>query len=135
MKRIIALLFLTVCMCGTAGCTKGIDRTTPIIDTENISRILCCGLPDAAEGLEVPPEDMEEMTAWLGTFTLGTRADDPLPPGTNSYWLIIEYSDGTSAKQYLDTADADGVTCYTEHDPIPQCFFEVFGDDKRDAQE
>ncbi len=127
MKRMICLLLCFVTfLC--AGCSH---RGMPAVETENISRILCCGIPDCTEGIEVPAEDMDEMIRWLGTFTLGapTRGK-PLPPGSNSYWVIIEYTDGRSAVQYLDTAEYDGAAYHIEREPLPDCFLRVFGGDE-----
>lgn len=126
MKRIIAVIAAAVCLLVAAGCTPGIDRGAPVIDTNNISRILCFGLPDARDGLAVTPEDMEEMTAWLATFVYGGKVKGPLPPGTNSYWITVEYHDGRSITTGIDAADVEGVSYYIERDPLPDCFLGVF---------
>lgn len=124
MKRIISIVLSLICAASLIGCTEG----KPVVDTENISLILCCGLPDAVEGIEVPPEDMAEMTDWLGGFTAGRPVgSQPLAPGSNSYWVVIEYGDGRQITFGLDATEVDGVTCHIEREPLPDCFLELFG--------
>lgn len=118
------MVMVLACLLCLVSCAYG----KPAADTENISRILCCGLPDAADGIELPQESMTETLSWLESFSVGKRVGSKgLPPGSNSYWLIIEYTDGRSVTIGLDAVDIDGVTYYIEREPVPDCFFEVFG--------
>lgn len=68
---------------------------------------------------------MEQITAWLASFAVGEKAPDLLPPGTNTVYVEIAYSDGTTVKSGLDTATVDGVTYYTENEEAPDCFQEI----------
>ena len=117
----IVLLLCALCMCGCG-------EKKPVVDTQNVSRILCCGLPDAVDGIELPQEDMAEIIAWLDGFEVGSRIDDRgLPPGSNSYWVILEYGNGRSVSVMPDSVEYDGETYHIEREPLPDCFHEVFG--------
>ena len=127
MKRLLAALLSLICLISLCGCASGRQA----VDTENISRILCCGIPGNADGIEVPSEDMAEMIDWLDGFTVGRRVgSSPLAPGSNSYWVIIEYGDGHSVSVGLDAVEIDGSLYYVERESVPECFFEAFGDEE-----
>ena len=66
------------------------DNSTPAFETENISKIAFKFGP--LEEVEVPSEDLEEITEWLETFKIGDRVKrrEELPPGTNSVSVRIE---------------------------------------------
>ena len=123
MKHLCAIILSLLCALSLCGCREN----KPVVNTANVSRILCCGLPDAADGIELPSEDMPEMIAWLESFTVGSPVSSKgLPPGSNSYWIIIEYRDGQSTAVGIDAVEYDGKLYFVEREPVPDCFFEVF---------
>lgn len=93
--------------------------------TENIARITFFTYYGEGKGSEVPSENMEEITMWLGTFVIDKAAEDMLPPGTNTVYVEIEYLDGTIVKEGLDVITIDGVSYYLKHAPNPACFTEI----------
>lgn len=66
------------------------NQQSPAFETENISKIAFKFGP--LEEVEVPSEDLEEITEWLETFKIGDRVKrrEELPPGTNSVSVRIE---------------------------------------------
>ena len=93
--------------------------------TENIARITFFAYYGEGKGSEVPSENMEEVTRWLGSFVIDKAAEDMLPPGTNTVYVEIEYLDGTIVKEGLDVITIDGVSYYLKHAPTPACFTEI----------
>ena len=98
----------------------------PVFKTENISRITFYKLPDTGKEYEVPSEYVGEITEWLGTFVAGKKADEVLPPGADSLFIKIEYSDGTVIESSMSTTIIDGVTYLINCDKEPECYFEIF---------
>lgn len=76
----------------------------------------------------VPDEYLSEITAWLGTFVAGKMADDVLPPGADSMFVRIEYSDGTIVENSMTTIVLDGKTYLINYDKEPACYFELFAE-------
>lgn len=66
---------------------------------------------------------MNEMINWLDTFTVGERVVGMVPPGTNTVYVEIEYSDGTVAKCGTDTIKVIGVLYYTNCDYRPDALY------------
>ena len=58
---------------------------TAVFETENIVRITFYGAYSGDTGSEVPVKDMEAITTWRASFTIGEKAPDLLAPGTNTY--------------------------------------------------
>ncbi|MBR5272139.1 MAG: hypothetical protein IKU25_01915 [Clostridia bacterium] len=92
-----------------------------VFDLNNVERITFYSHYGAGFGSDVPQEDMAEITAWLASFTFGEKAPEPVPPGTNTYYVEIEYRDGTVIKQGLDIIKIDGVSYELESDDAPLC--------------
>ena len=105
--------------------TSETNESKKVFDTENIARITFYSYYGAGQGSEVPTEQLEEIKKWLGSFTIGEKAPDILPPGTNTYYVEIEYADGTIIKTGLDAIAIDGVTYYITSDKEPECFKEI----------
>lgn len=129
-KKIFSFIFCAVMLfclaaCDTANTQDTAESTKPVFKTENITRITFYAFSGEGEGSEVPAEHMEQITAWLASFAVGEKAPDLLPPGTNTVYVEIAYSDGTTVKSGLDTATVDGVTYYTENEEAPDCFQEI----------
>lgn len=102
---------------------KALDKTAPVFQTEGISGITF--LNWNSKEIEAPQEDLSEITAWLGTFTVGTRAADYLTPGSNSIAVRITYEDATIIENGLSTVEIDGVTYYMDFAPAPQCYLDL----------
>ena len=49
----------------------------------------------------------------------------PAPEIDDTYYVEIEYSDGTIIKHGLDTRTIDGDTYYLESDDQPECFMDI----------
>ena len=73
---------------------------------------------------------MTEIINWLGTFAIDKKADD-FPPGTNTYYVEIEYLDGTIVQEGLDAIIVDGVSYYVKSAPNPDCFWEIISKTSR----
>ena len=96
-----------------------------IFNTKNINRITFYAYYGYGKGSDVPAENMSEITTWLGTFTIDKEVDDILPPGTNTYYVEIEYLDGTIVKKGLDVIEVDGISYYVKHAIYPDSFMEI----------
>lgn len=97
-----------------------------IFNTQNIKRITFYAYYGYGKGSNVPAEKMAEYTTWLGTFSVGEVFDDiPLPPGTNTYHVEIEYLDGTIVKKGLDITTVDGVGYHIIHGKYPDSFWDI----------
>ncbi len=96
-----------------------------VFNTDNIARITFYAYYGYGKGSAVPAENMAEIIKWLGTFTVDKKAEDIPPPGTNTYYVEIEYLDGTVVKEGLDTISVNGVTYYLKHAANPDCFSEI----------
>ncbi len=104
---------------------RNIDTTTPIFETHNIERITLYRLPDHPNGIEVPSEYLEEITSWLGTFTVYKEAEEA-QSGINMFTFRIEYSDGTVVTSGVDTTTIDGVIYDMKKGSAPYCINELF---------
>ena len=126
---IIGIVFALIgatCMFGLCGFKSNkIDTTTPIFETQNIKSITLYRLPDQPDGIEVPSEHIEEITAWLGTFTVSKKVEDALC-GVNMFTFKIEYSDGSVVTSGTDTTTINGVIYHTNKGRQPDCIEELF---------
>ena len=126
---IIGIVFALIgatCMFGLCGFKSNkIDTTTPIFQTQNIKSITLYRLPDQPDGIEVPSEHIEEITAWLGTFTVSKKVEDALC-GVNMFTFKIEYSDGSVVTSGTDTTTINGVIYHTNKGRQPDCIEELF---------
>ena len=95
-----------------------------IFDTENITKITFYGYYGQGKGSVVSDDNMEEITEWLETFALGEIAYELLP-GVNTYYVEIEYSDGTKVREGLNVVIVDGIRYYTECTEPPVCFDDI----------
>ena len=101
------------------------NQGTDIFNTKNIKRITFYAYYGDGKGSDVPAENLDEIIAWLDSFTIGEKAPELIPPGTNTHNIEIEYLDGTVVKRGLDTTGIDGITYYIKGDPRPECFYEI----------
>lgn len=129
MKKLIALVLALVCVLGLVGCNaKDTAIGKPVFETENISRVIFYGTAPTSTETEVPSEYLTEITEWLETFVAGKKADDILPPGADSLFVRIEYSDGTVVENSMSTIVIDGTTYIINYDKEPECYFELFAE-------
>ncbi|MBR0026668.1 MAG: hypothetical protein IJP37_05870 [Clostridia bacterium] len=127
MKKWLAVLLTVVCVLSAVGCSVNGIQGEPVFATENISRILFFGQPDEERKIPVKEPYLAEITEWLSTFRIGDKVKgDALPPGSNSYSVRIEYSDGTFVENGLSTVTRDGVTYEIEKGETPDCWFDLF---------
>ena len=105
--------------------SKPTEEKQSVFKTEDIVRITFYAYYGGGKGSDVPTEHMTEITNWLGSFTIGEKAPDILPPGTNTYYVEIEYSDGMIIKNGLDIKKIDGIAYYLESNKEPECFMEI----------
>lgn len=105
--------------------TPNNQQTKYVFKTDNIKSITFYGYYGEGVGNEVPQEYMAEITAWLATFKVGDKAPELIPPGTNTYFVEIKYSDGTVFKSGLDVINIDGVNYNLESDHTPECFWNI----------
>ncbi len=96
-----------------------------IFNTNNIKRISFYSYYGQGNGSSVPDENMTEIIEWLGTFSIDKKAEEMLPPGTNTNYVEIEYLDGTVVKEGLDVIEVDGILYYVKSAPTPECFYEI----------
>ena len=101
------------------------NQETEIFNTKNIKRITFYAYYGGGKGSDVPAEHLDEIVAWLDSFTLDKEVPELLPPGTNTIHVEIEYLDGTIVKRGLDTTTVDGITYYIKGDTAPECYEEI----------
>ena len=135
MKKFMALFLIIMSVLGTlvscndntqSGETEDINISDArIFNIQNIKRITFYAYFGKSE---VPAENISEFTTWLGTFTIDKKAEDELPPGTNTYYVEIEYLDGTTVKEGLDVIEVDGTAYYLKHAKYPDSFFDIISE-------
>jgi len=127
MKKLVALILVLFFAVNLTGCAFGrIDKTKPVFKTENISSIILYVAPNTNYGIKVPDEYIEEITAWLGTFTIYKRADSNFQTSdTDRVFVRIEYKDGTFVENGLSTTKVKGITYYMKHEGVPRSYFEL----------
>lgn len=102
------------------------DTYPSVFVTENITSITFYAYHGEGKGSKVPKKDMTEIINWLDSFTIDKEAtDEDVPPGTNFYFVEIEYSDGTAIKESLDLVEIDGICYILKQEPYPECFREI----------
>ena len=115
---IIAVAVVACIVVGVCFMTNPTDSAIgkPVFETENIARVTFYdSSPNSAE-TEVPNEYLTEITEWLGTFVAGKKANEVLPPGADSLFVRIEYSDGTIIENSMSTTIVDGTTYIINYD-------------------
>ena len=127
MKKLITILLIFGCVTCLFGCSSNnADKNVAVFETENIAGITFYSLPNGGVGGEVPSEYMEEITNWLGSFTIDEKCEDEvLAPGSDSISVEIAYDDGTIVKNGLDTIEIDGITYYMKCEEAPECYYEI----------
>jgi len=127
MRKWLVFLLTAVCILSVVGCSARGIQGQPVFETENISRILVFGQPDEERKIPVKEPYLAEITEWISSFRIGDKVKgDALPPGSNSYSVRIEYTDGTFVENGLSTITIDGVTYEIEKSETPDCWFDLF---------
>jgi len=140
MKKLLSLLLsIIMLLCFTACNENATDKTSStknsetydtlfdtypsVFVTENITSITFYAYYGGGKGSKVPKEHMDEIINWLNSFTINREAtDDDVLDGTNTYYVEIEYSDGTIIKEGLDVITIDGTRYLLKKEPYPSCF-------------
>ena len=127
MKKYIPLMLTLVCMLALAGCSSNsVDTTEPIFETTGIAGITFFCVPNHTDGVEVPAGNLDEISAWIGTFTIDKEAGDILDPGTNTFSFQIEYKDGTIVESGLNTTTINEFSYCLKYENPPECFNALF---------
>ncbi len=134
MKKLLSLLLsIIMSLCFTA-CNENTAKTydmlfdeyPSVFVTENITSITFYAYYGNGKGSKVPEEHMDEIINWLDSFTINREAtDEDVLPGTNTYYVKIEYSDGTIIKEGLDIVIIDGTRYLLEKEKYPNCFMNI----------
>ena len=129
MRKYVTFVLALICVLSLLGCSANkAAKDLRVFETENITRITFYTVPGGGKGFEVPGEYMEEITTWLGSFTIDKKADGQvLIPGSNSVSVEIEYADGTIVKTGLSTTEIDGVIYYMKQEDAPKSYLEILG--------
>ena len=134
-KKLLSLaLCVTMLFCLMACDREDADKTydtlfdtyPSVFVTENITSITFYAYYGEGKGSKVPRKDMAEIINWLDSFTIDKEAtDEDVLPGMNTYFVEIEYSDGTAIKESLDLVEIDGICYILKQEPYPECFLEL----------
>ena len=123
---IVSLIMITFLLFSVAGCGCTSSELSPAFETENISKIAFKFGP--LEEVEVPSEDIEEITEWLETFKIGDRVKrrEKLPPGTNSVSVSIEYLDGAIVENGLSTIKLGKKEYHLMYADAPKAYWRLY---------
>ena len=105
------------------GAIQGADGA--VFSTKDIVGITFYAYYGTGTGSKVPAERMQEYITWLGSFTVGEKAEEVLPPGINTYYVEIEYLDGSIVKEGLDAIELEGTLYHLKHAAYPDSFMDV----------
>jgi hypothetical protein len=131
MKKFLSLLLSIIMLFCFTACNENTSKTydtlfdeyPSVFVTENITSITFYAYYGGGKGSKVPTEYMTEIINWLDSFTIDREAtDEDVLPGTNTYYVKIEYSDGTIIKEGLDIVIIDGTRYLLKKEPYPSCF-------------
>ena len=148
MKKLLSLLLsIIMLLCFTACNENATDKTSStknsetydtlfdtypsVFVTENITSITFYAYYGGGKGSKVPTEYMTEIINWLDSFTIDREAtNEDVLDGTNTYYVEVEYSDGTVIKEGLDIIRIDGTRYLLEKETYPDCFWEIISKTK-----
>ena len=105
--------------------TFGPQPNGGIFHLDNIVRITFFSYYGQGTGSNVPAENMQEIIDWLATYTLGDPASTPLPPGTDTVYVEIEYNYGAIFRTGMNTVDFAGTIYYIHGSEAPECYSEI----------
>ena len=134
MKKLLSLLLSVIMLLCFTACNENTAKTydtlfdeyPSVFVTENITSITFYAYYGNGKGSKVPEEHMDEIINWLDSFTINREAtDEDVLPGTNTYYVKIEYSDGTVIKEGLDIISIDGTRYLLKKEKYPNCFMNI----------
>ncbi len=134
MKKFLSLLLSIIMLLCFTACNENTSKTydtlfdeyPSVFVTENITSITFYAYYGGGKGSKVPTEYMTEIINWLDSFTIDRVAtDEDVLPGTNTYHVKIEYSDGTIIKEGLDIISIDGTRYLLKKEKYPNCFMNI----------
>ena len=134
MKKFLSLLLSIIMLLCFTACNENtsknydtlFDEYPSVFLTENITSITFYAYYGEGKGSKVPKEYMTEIVNWLDSFTIDREAtNEDVLDGTNTYYVEVEYSDGTVIKEGLDIIRIDGTRYLLEKEPYPDCFMEI----------
>ena len=134
MKKFLSLLLSIIMLLCFTACNENTSKTydtlfdeyPSVFVTENITSITFYAYYGGGKGSKVPTEYMTEIINWLDSFTIDRVAtDEDVLPGTNTYYVKIEYSDGTIIKEGLDIISIDGTRYLLKKEKYPNCFMNI----------
>ena len=134
MKKLLSLLLSIIMLLCFTACNENTAKTydtlfdeyPSVFVTENITSITFYAYYGNGKGSKVPEEHMDEIINWLDSFTINREAtDEDVLPGTNTYYVKIEYSDGTIIKEGLDIISIDGTRYLLKKEKYPNCFMNI----------
>lgn len=104
--------------------SKPMNDGKSVFKTEDAIRITFYKYYGNGKGSDVPAEHFDEIVAWLDSFEVDTDRKFPeiVPPGTNTIYVEIEYSDGSIVKKGMDTTVVNGVRYYIKGNTPPDCY-------------
>lgn len=128
MKRICSVIVCVLLLVGGAvGIAMGVrmgpatGQPVPYPDSP-ITAITFHSIINNEGDLPVPEADLEEITNWLSSFTVGNRAGKNLVPGTGSVEMTLTYADGTTERRSMDIIHLDGVAYLVKYPNAPECY-------------
>ena len=119
MKRICSVIVCVLLLAGgVVGIALGIrtgpatGQPVPYPDSP-ITAITFHSIINNTGDCPVPEADLEEITNWLSSFTVGNRVGKTLVPGTGSVEMTLTYADGTGRLPLLLSMEQAGyLYCY-----------------------
>jgi len=139
MKKFLSLLLSIIMLLCFTACNENASKTydtlfdeyPSVFVTENITSITFYAYYGGGKGSKVPTEYMTEIINWLDSFTIDREAtNEDVLDGTNTYYVEVEYSDGTVIKEGLDIIRIDGTRYLLEKETYPDCFWEIISKTK-----
>ena len=139
MKKFLSLLLSIIMLLCFTACNENtsknydtlFDEYPSVFVTENITSITFYAYYGEGKGSKVPKEYMTEIVNWLDSFTIDREAtNEDVLDGTNTYYVEVEYSDGTVIKEGLDIIRIDGTRYLLEKETYPDCFWEIISKTK-----
>ena len=139
MKKFLSLLLSIIMLLCFTACNENTSKTydtlfdeyPSVFVTENINSITFYAYYGSGKGSKVPKKYMTEIINWLDSFTIDREAtNEDVLDGTNTYYVKVEYSDGTVIKEGLDIVIIDGTRYLLEKETYPDCFWEIISKTK-----
>lgn len=117
----VILIVAAAVGCTFTGAQSGTEKPWIFSQTEEIAEVVLEGRQTVTE---VGPEHLEEMAAWLRSFTRGDALTEgeSLEPGGDSFSVTVVYADGSSQRSGIDVTEWEGSRYHVVRDPLPACW-------------